>query len=58
MIDIEQFFEKPQTERHKKRLGLVRTEPKGQKLKISELMSKLIQNNMCNIILKWLLQNV
>ncbi len=36
---------------HKKRLGLVRTEPKGQKLKISELMSKLIQNNVCNITL-------
>ena len=28
---------------------MVSTEPKGQKLKISELISKLIQNNECNI---------
>ena len=41
----------------KKRLGLVRTEPKGQKLKISELMSKLIQNNDRNITHLWRLQN-
>ena len=34
---------------HKKRLGMVSTEPKGQKLKISELIFKLIQNNVCNI---------
>jgi len=28
---------------------MVSTEPKGQKLKISELIFKLIQNNVCNI---------
>lgn len=29
---------------------MVSTEPKGQKLKISELIFKLIQNNECNIM--------
>lgn len=29
---------------------MVSTEPKGQKLKISELIFKLIQNNVCNIM--------
>jgi len=38
LIDIEHFQEDLLRKGHKKRLSLVRTEPKGQKLKISELM--------------------
>ena len=38
LIDIEHFQEDLLRKGHKKRLSLVSTEPKGQKLKISELM--------------------